>query len=83
MEEDLCIRKCGNLIYESNEECDLGLGIDNDGCNDDCTVEDNFVCTISSSKETTCVYNEKINLILVKMEKTDFFSNHLIFEFQV
>ena len=51
----LCNDVCGNLVVLDGEECDLGQGIEFDGCTDECKFEDNFVC-FNESGPMICSY---------------------------
>lgn len=44
----LCMDICGDG-FAMNVPCDLGIGIKNDGCTDECKIETNYVCTNTTS----------------------------------
>lgn len=50
---DSSIGSCGNGKLDSDEECDDGNELDNDGCSSVCTIEDGYAC-IEVDDEQIC-----------------------------
>jgi len=52
---DECSSQCGDGIKASNEECDDGNSVSDDGCSQDCAMETiKFSCLPSPCKQTIC-----------------------------
>ena len=73
---------CGDeLVYQ--EECDLGSGVDFDGCTDECMVEVGFACRVdSNTAKSICSYTGELEVELLTIEK-EMFSNTLKLAFSV
>ena len=81
-EDGNCEERCGDLVI-IGEPCDLELGIENDGCTDNCEIEQDFDCyTESSESRSVCSFNGNLSLKTVKTSK-ELFSNQLTVEFQL
>ena len=77
----LCKDVCGNLVVLDGEECDLGQGIEFDGCTDECKFEDNFVC-FNESGPMICSYFGQFSIELQSQEKM-LNENKIEMEFQI
>lgn len=44
-------------------ECDDGNTINEDGCSDQCKIENNFICTTSLTGLSSCVLNANISIV--------------------
>lgn len=79
-----CQDICGDSIVV-NDLCDLGLGVQLDGCTDQCTVEDNFTCnnvTNGNFKVSYCKYHGTIVVTLNYVNKA-LFANEITVHFNV
>ena len=48
------LEKCGDGLYLGNYECDDGNKVNGDGCDENCKIEKNFICTHHSDGPDTC-----------------------------
>ena len=79
-QNDVCPQVCGDAVSHYFD-CDLELGIDLDGCTDNCQLEQNFSCYVNDT-ETVCSYNGTFSISTVSVEK-DLFSNALTIIFNI
>jgi hypothetical protein len=74
-----------------NAPCDLGIGIKNDGCTDDCKIETNYVCTNTTGStivngtsytinKSGCSYTGQVKAELTAVSES-LFSNQLSLTF--
>ncbi|MEM7158082.1 MAG: hypothetical protein AAF799_34895 [Myxococcota bacterium] len=56
-EDDVCVAiPCGNGMIDDGEECDDANGMDNDGCDNDCTISEG-AAAIEAGGEHVCAAN--------------------------
>lgn len=65
MSPSSCFEICGdNWVFDL--ACDLGMGGDYDGCNDDCEIEDDFECR-NNSNRSICSYNGNVSFNFISI----------------
>jgi len=47
LENERCVLKCGNSLYDSGEACDDGNYLNGDGCSSTCQLEPDSDCTFN------------------------------------
>ena len=77
---NVCTEICGDGIV-LNITCDLGVGNIYDGCNDDCSLEDNFDCYRDDTTAlSVCSYEGLVEFIPVNMTK-EMYANEITIYF--
>ncbi|CAD8121703.1 unnamed protein product [Paramecium sonneborni] len=60
---NVCVSFCGDGYYvPQNENCDDGNDLNNDGCNQNCQIEENFNCINTIGASSKCFYSKKPNI---------------------
>lgn len=70
--------KCGDYIIETGEACDDGNTISDDGCSNDCLIEDNYKCYNNSQQYSVCYISKPFSADL-HLVSTNPFELNLIF----
>ncbi|CAD8190191.1 unnamed protein product [Paramecium pentaurelia] len=61
--------ECGNGIIESLEDCDDGNSINNDGCSNDCKIEQNWNCFSKETQANQCFSSTQVFLEYLNQTK--------------
>lgn len=79
----VCTSFCSDSItVYPHEECDDGNLIDGDGCSSQCTAEANYSCVVDAHLQSSCSYNQPLNISLLSTIKSPD-SNQLTFNLQL
>ncbi|CAD8070395.1 unnamed protein product [Paramecium primaurelia] len=81
--QNVCISQCGDGAYvKSAELCDDGNIQNGDGCDENCRIEDNYICQNREGRFSLCAYSKQpqFNVKLLSTNAEDFQDVQITFD---